>query len=228
MEYLEYIVHFDKYLTEIIEYYNVWAYLVLAIIVFFETGLFMAPFLPEESLLFVIGTISASGAMDIRLITIILILSNLIGETVNFYIGVCFGPKIFKSNSSILFNEKHILKALEFYERHGGKTIIIAKYIPLIRTFIPFVAGMIKVRYRDFIWYNMIGGIPWICLFILGGYFFGNISIVSENFVFVIIFIIIISISPGIITFIRNKVLKKTATNYKKIYENRNNISKDN
>lgn len=209
MEYFDYIMHFDDRLIELVGTYKAWTYVVLALIVFCETGLFMAPFLPEESLLFVTGTIAASGALDIKLITILLIFTNLFGETVNFYIGAYFGPKIFKSNQSFLFNKKHISRAWKFYEHHGGKTIIIAKYIPLIRTFIPFVAGMIRIRYRNFIVYNMIGGIPWVCLFIVGGYYFGNIPIVSENFGLMIVFIVLISISPGMITFIRNKLKAK-------------------
>lgn len=195
----------DTFLTEFVKNYANYTYLFLFAVVFCETGLFMAPFLPEESLLFVTGTLASKGALDIWKITLLLIISNVIGECVNYYIGKRFGVKIFKNNNSIIFNKKHILKAQKFYDTHGGKTIIIAKYIPIVRTFIPFIAGTANVKFSNFIVYNMIGGIPWVVLFIIGGYFFGNIPIVSNNFELVILFIIIISISPGIITTLLNK-----------------------
>lgn len=190
----------DTLLTDFVKYYDNYTYLLLCVIVFCETGLFMAPFLPEESLLFVTGTLAAKGALNIWKITTLLMVSNLIGECVNYYVGKRFGTKIFKSSNSIIFNKKHIRKAQDFYDTHGGKTIIIAKYIPLVRTFIPFIAGTAKVKFTSFIFYNMIGGIPWVVLFIMGGYYFGNIPIVSNNFELVILFIVIVSISPGIIS----------------------------
>lgn len=195
----------DVYLTEFVKNYNNYTYLFLFAIVFCETGLFMAPFLPEESLLFVTGTLASKGALNIGTITLLLVLSNVIGECVNYYIGKRFGTKIFKSNNSIIFNKKHIKRAQSFYDTHGGKTIILAKYIPLVRTFIPFIAGTANVNFSSFLIYNMIGGIPWVVLFIVGGYFFGNIPIVSNNFELVIIFIVLISISPGIITALLKK-----------------------
>lgn len=195
----------DVYLTEFVKNYNNYTYLFLFAIVFCETGLFMAPFLPEESLLFVTGTLASKGALNIWTITLLLTFSNIIGECVNYYIGKRFGTKIFKSNNSIIFNKKHIKRAQSFYDTHGGKTIIIAKYLPLIRTFIPFIAGTANVKFSSFLLYNMIGGIPWVVLFIVGGYFFGNIPIVSNNFEIVILFIVLISISPGIITALLKK-----------------------
>lgn len=195
----------DVYLTEFVKNYNHYTYLFLFAIVFCETGLFMAPFLPEESLLFVTGTLASKGALNIWTITLLLTLSNIIGECVNYYIGKRFGTKIFKSNNSIIFNKKHIKRAQSFYDTHGGKTIILAKYIPLVRTFIPFIAGTANVKFSSFLVYNMIGGIPWVVLFIIGGYFFGNIPIVSNNFELVILFIVLISISPGIITALLKK-----------------------
>lgn len=190
----------DTFLMEFVKNYAGFTYIFLFAIVFCETGLFMAPFLPEESLLFVTGTLAGMGALNIWKITLLLIIANVIGESVNYYIGKKFGIKIFKSSNSIIFNKKHIKKAQGFYDAHGGKTIIIAKYIPLVRTFIPFIAGAANVKFTSFILYNMIGGIPWVALFIIGGYFFGNIPIVANNFELVILFIIIISISPGIIS----------------------------
>lgn len=196
----------DTFLMEFVKNYSSYTYIFLFAIVFCETGLFMAPFLPEESLLFVTGTLAGMGALNIWKITLLLIISNVVGESVNYYIGKRFGIKIFKNSNSIIFNKKHIKRAQDFYDRHGGKTIIIAKYIPLVRTFIPFIAGAANVKFTSFILYNMIGGIPWVALFIMGGYFFGNIPIVSNNFEIVILFIIIISISPGIIsTLLKNR-----------------------
>ncbi|WP_243145838.1 VTT domain-containing protein [Clostridium chromiireducens] len=199
----------DTFLTEFVRNYNNYTYLFLFTIVFCETGLFMAPFLPEESLLFVTGTLASKGALDIEKITFLLVISNIIGECVNYYIGKRFGTKIFKNNNSIIFNKKHIEKAQTFYDTYGGKTIIIAKFIPLVRTFIPFIAGTAGVQFSNFIIYNMIGSIPWVALFIIGGYFFGNIPIVANNFEIVIILIVLISISPAIIT----TLLKRRRTN---------------
>lgn len=207
-----YLIHslpIDIYLTKLVNNYDNYTYLFLFAIVFCETGLFMAPFLPEESLLFVTGTLASKGALDIGIITILLILSNIIGECVNYYIGKRFGTKIFESSNSIIFNKKHIKKAESFYDSHGGKTIIIGKFVPLVRTFIPFVAGVSNVRFSNFILYNMIGGIPWVLLFIIGGYFFGNIPVVSNNFGFVILFIIFISIAPGVIASLLRKRKRK-------------------
>lgn len=199
----------DTFLTEFVKNYADYTYLFLFTIVFCETGLFMAPFLPEESLLFVTGTLAAKGALNIWKITALLMVSNIIGECVNYYIGKRFGIKIFKNTNSIIFNKKHITKAQNFYDTYGGKTIIIGKFIPLVRTFIPFIAGTANVKFTNFIVYNMIGGIPWVALFIMGGYFFGNIPIVSNNFELVILFIIIISIAPGIIsTLLKNRKRK--------------------
>lgn len=196
----------DTFLTELVKNYADYTYLFLFAIVFCETGLFMAPFLPEESLLFVTGTLAAKGALNIWKITPLLMISNIIGECVNYYIGKRFGIKIFKNTNSIIFNKKHIKRAQNFYDTYGGKTIIIGKFLPIVRTFIPFIAGTANVKFSTFIIYNMIGGIPWVALFIMGGYFFGNIPIVSNNFEFVILFIIIISIAPGIIaTLLKNR-----------------------
>lgn len=160
----------DTFLTNFVTNYNDYTYLFLFTIVFCETGLFMAPFLPEESLLFVAGTLASKGLLDILKITLLLTIANIIGECVNYYIGKKFGIKIFKSNNSIIFNKKHITRAQNFYNTHGGKTIIIAKFIPIIRTFIPFLAGTANVKFISFISYNMLGGIPWVVLFIIGGY----------------------------------------------------------
>ena len=202
---LDYILHIDKYLVVFINDFGVGIYLLLFVVVFSETGLFMAPFLPEESLLFVTGTLASKGLIEIWIITVLLMLSNILGESFNFWIGKRFGPKIFESNHSIIFNKKHISKAENFYQHYGGKTIIIAKFIPIIRTFVPFIAGVAKVKYSHFICYNIIGGVPWVAIFLMGGYFFGTIPIVSDNFTIVILIIVLISILPGIVTTLYNR-----------------------
>lgn len=206
ISYLNLSLSIDVFLTELVINYNNYTYLFLFIIVFCETGLFMAPFLPEESLLFVTGTLASKGALDIEKITFLLIISNIIGECVNYYIGKRFGTKIFKNNNSIIFNKKHIEKAQTFYDTYGGKTIMIAKYVPLVRTFIPFIAGTANVKFSSFLAYNALGGIPWVILFIIGGYFFGNIPIVANNFEIMIILIVLISISPAIITSLLKRI----------------------
>ncbi len=199
----------DTFLTNFVTNYNDYTYLFLFTIVFCETGLFMAPFLPEESLLFVAGTLASKGLLDILKITLLLTIANIIGECVNYYIGKKFGIKIFKSNNSIIFNKKHITRAQNFYNTHGGKTIIIAKFIPIIRTFIPFLAGTANVKFIIFISYNMLGGIPWVVLFIIGGYLFGNIPFVSNNFELVILLIIFISVSPSLIAALLKNIKRK-------------------
>ena len=211
MHYLEYVMHIDKYLNIIVEGSGVWVYVLLAFAVFCETGLFMAPFMPEESLLFVTGALAAAGTIDIRIITIVLICANVFGETVNFFIGKFLGPQIFRSNNSFLFNKKHIERTAQFYKKHGGKSVLIAKFIPLIRTFVPFTAGMSNMKFSYFITYNMLGGIPWVLIFLFGGYYFGNMPIVQDNFGFVILLVVIISVSPGLIAYFRNKKAKSIA-----------------
>jgi membrane-associated protein len=204
-ESIDFIVNLDTHLTEIIEKYGRLTYLLLFGIIFSETGLFMAPFLPGDSLLFVIGALSASGAINIWLITIFLMVAAIIGDTVNYHIGKYLGPKIFKKKNVRFLNSEHLERAHEFYEKYGGKAIIIARFIPIIRTFAPFVAGMGNMSYGKFTLYNIVGGVLWVALCIFSGYFFGNIPVVKENFALVIVAIICISILPVVIEWIRNR-----------------------
>ncbi|MGC9022291.1 MAG: VTT domain-containing protein, partial [Dissulfurimicrobium sp.] len=183
----------------------------LFLIVFAETGLVIAPFLPGDSLLFVTGTLAASGAMDIRLLMVLLIISAVLGDTVNYWAGYCVGPMVFRMESSRLLNKKHLERTHLFYEKYGGKTIIIARFIPIIRTFAPFVAGIGRMTYRRFVAYNIIGGSLWVTLFLLGGFFFGNISFVKKNLTSFIFFIIIFSIMPGVIEYTRARYGKARA-----------------
>lgn len=202
---LDIAIHLDTYLADIINRFGGLAYLLLFLIVFCETGLFAAPFLPGDSLLFISGALSAAGAMNLWTIIILLMAAAILGDTANYHIGKFLGPKIFKKQNVKLLNRKHLEKANEFYEKHGGKTIIIARFIPVIRTFAPFVAGMGSMSYGRFILYNIIGGISWVMICTFSGYFFGNIPVVKENFTLVILAIVFISILPGIITWLSSK-----------------------
>lgn len=205
---VDFILNIDKHLTEIVRNYGVWTYSILFLIVFCETGLVVAPFLPGDSLLFVVGALSAKGAFEIGYISIILLIAAILGDTVNYHIGKYIGPKIFQKENVKLLNKEHLEKAYKFYEKHGGKTIIIARFIPIIRTFAPFVGGIGKMNYARFITYNIVGAISWVMLFVMAGYFFGNIPLVRDNFTLVVMAIIFISILPAVITFLKNKLTK--------------------
>lgn len=202
---IDFVINLDEHLTEIIKNFGGLVYVILFLIVFCETGLFMAPFLPGDSLIFVVGALSAAGALNLGLITIVLMAAAIIGDTVNYHIGKYLGPKIFKKQDVRFLNRKHLDKAHEFYERHGGKTVIIARFIPIIRTFAPFVAGMGSMTYGRFIIYNVVGGVAWVAICIFAGYFFGNIPIVSENFSLVVIAIIFISLLPVLFSWLSNR-----------------------
>lgn len=200
-------LHIDKHLSEIIQNYGLWTYLILFIIVFMETGLVVTPFLPGDSLLFAAGAFAALGAFDIVWLFAILSVAAIGGDTVNYWIGSYIGPKIFHKEKVRFLNKEYLDRTHRFYERYGGKTIIIARFVPIIRTFAPFVAGIGSMTYWKFISYNIIGGIAWILICTLAGYFFGNLPMIRENFSLVIFAIIIISILPGIIEFMRQKML---------------------
>ncbi|KGK89094.1 hypothetical protein DP73_11000 [Desulfosporosinus sp. HMP52] len=204
MNLFDFVMNLDKNLTELAKDYGIWTYLVLFVIVFGETGLVVTPFLPGDSMIFVIGALSASGELNLAAITLVLILAAILGDTVNYHIGKLIGPKIFHKENVRFLKKEYLMRTHEFYERHGGKTIIIARFIPIIRTFAPFVAGMGRMTYWRFISYNIIGAVVWVALFIAGGYFFGNIPTVKENFTLVIFAIIFISLLPGVATFINN------------------------
>lgn len=212
MEFIEYLIdlflHLDKHLHEIILQYGVLTYVILFGVIFAETGLVFTPFLPGDSLLFAAGTFAAIGSLNVHLLFILLTIAAILGDTVNYWIGNYLGPKVFEKKIRFLKKE-HLEKTHQFYEKHGGKTIIIARFIPIIRTFAPFVAGIGAMTYSKFILYNVVGGVIWCALFVYGGYFFGNLPIVKNNFSIVIIVIIIISVLPGVIEFARHKFADK-------------------
>ncbi|GAB6272158.1 MAG: DedA family protein [Smithella sp.] len=207
--FIDFFIHLDKYLPVIIDSFGVWAYVIVFLVIFCETGLVVTPALPGDSLLFALGALAAMGALHIEALLILLCIAAITGDTVNYGIGHYIGPKVFHYEDSRFFKKKYLVKTHEFYERHGGKTIIIARFMPFIRTFAPFVAGVGAMSYAKFIVYNIIGGVAWVCVFLLGGYFFGNIPSVKENFTIVIIAIIIISVMPGFIAYFRQKYLDR-------------------
>ena len=202
-QFIDLILHLDKHLVDLLQQYGTWTYAILFLIIFCETGLVVTPFLPGDSLLFAIGAISAQGGLDLILTFILLSIAAIIGDTVNYWIGYLIGPKVFTSDSSRWLNRKQLQRTHEFYEKYGGKTIIIARFMPIIRTFAPFVAGIGRMSYGRFLLYNVVGGVVWIGAFLFAGYRFGNIDLVRDNFSLVIIAIIIISVMPAFIEFLR-------------------------
>ena len=217
-QFIDIVLHLDRHLIWLIQNYENWIYLILFLIIFCETGLVVMPFLPGDSLLFVAGTISASGMMDVQFLVILLMLAAFSGDNTNYWIGRYFGPRVFTQTDSRILNRKHLERTNSFYEKHGGKTIIFARFLPIFRTFAPFVAGIGRMVYTRFMTYSALGSFFWINSFIFGGYFFGNVPMVKNNLSFFILGIVLISVIPGIIQFIRNWIEnQKESKNYNKI-----------
>jgi len=202
---IDILLHLDVHLDLVIRSYGFWTYGILFLIIFLETGLVVTPFLPGDSLLFAAGTFAALGSLDLMWIIVLLSIAAIAGDTANYWIGHASGPKVFSREKSRLFNKKYLHRTHQFYEKYGGKTIIIARFVPIVRTFAPFVAGIGSMTYGRFIAYNVVGGIGWVILLVLGGYFFGNIPVIKQNFSLAIAAIILISILPGIIEFLRHR-----------------------
>ncbi|MFM8392738.1 MAG: DedA family protein, partial [Acidobacteriota bacterium] len=200
---IDFILHLDKHLVELVAQYGIWTYAILFLIIFCETGLVVTPFLPGDSLIFAVGALAAKEALNLYWVSGLMIVAAILGDTLNYWIGYKIGPKIFASDKSRWLNRQHLDRTHQFYEKYGGKTIIIARFMPIIRTFAPFVAGIGRMSYGRFIVYNIAGGILWIVLFIVAGYLFGNIPIVKRNFTLVIFGIIIVSVLPGVIEYLR-------------------------
>jgi membrane-associated protein len=201
-------MHLDKHLGSVIQAYGIWTYLILFLIIFCETGLVITPILPGDSLLFAAGAFAAHGDFNVIWLFVLLTIAAVAGDTLNYWIGSYMGPKIFHKEQVRLLNREYLDRTHQFYEKHGGKTIIIARFMPIIRTFAPFVAGIGKMTYLHFISYNVVGGVVWIAAFVFGGFFFGNLSVVKRNFTLVILVIIFLSVLPGIIEFVRHRYRK--------------------
>ncbi|AJH01248.1 hypothetical protein LF65_04717 [Clostridium beijerinckii] len=209
---IDIFLHLDKYLGFIINNYGFETYLLLFFIIFLETGLVVTPFLPGDSLIFAAAAFAAMGMLNIYALLGLLMVAAILGDTVNYEIGRIFGDKLINIAGGKLIKKEHLDKTNKFYEKHGGKTIIFARFIPIVRTLAPFVAGIGKMQYRHFISFNAIGGILWVLVVSALGFFFGNIPVVKKNFEFVIIAIIFISIVPVIVEFLRSKMKKTNQT----------------
>jgi membrane-associated protein len=209
---IDLILHLDEYLDMIIQWFGIWTYLILFVVIFIETGLVVTPFLPGDSLLFAAGTFAALGSLNVIWLFVVLAIAAVLGDTANYWIGHYIGPRVFSEKSRFLKKE-YLDRTHEFYEKHGGKTIFLARFIPIIRTFAPFVAGVGRMTYWHFISYNIFGGIVWTALFIFGGYYFGNIPFIRNNFSLVIIAIILISVLPAIVEYFRNRKKKLAEAN---------------
>ena len=200
---IDFILHIDQHLAALSAEYGVWIYAILFLIIFCETGLVVTPFLPGDSLLCAAGCIAALGYMNIHLMVALLLAAAILGDAVNFAIGKYFGARLFANPDSKIFRRAYLDKTHAFYEKHGGKTIIIARFVPIVRTFAPFVAGMGNMHYGRFIRYNIIGAILWVVLFSYAGYFFANIPLVKNNLALVLAAIIVISVLPGVVEVVR-------------------------
>ena len=211
---IDFILHIDQHLQDLSAQYGPWIYAILFLIVFCETGLVVTPFLPGDSLLFAAGSLAAVGGMNIHLMVVLLLLAAILGDAVNFAIGKYFGERLFANPDSKIFKQSYLKKTEAFYAKHGGKTIIIARFIPIIRTFAPFVAGMGHMHYGRFIRYNVIGALAWVLLFSYAGYFFGQLPIVKQNLSLVLAAIIVLSILPAVIEIVRHRrAAQKAAVN---------------
>ena len=208
---IDFVLHLDKYLDLIIRTVGIWTYLILFVVIFIETGLVVTPFLPGDSLLFAVGAFAAKGSLEVFPIWILLMLAAVLGDTANYWIGHKIGPRVFKEDTRWIKRE-HLERTQAFYDKHGGKTIFLARFIPIIRTFAPFVAGIGKMRYGYFLTYNIIGGISWVTLFIWGGYFFGGLPIVEKNFSLIIIALVLIPGIPALIEVFKSRKKPAKAT----------------
>jgi membrane-associated protein len=202
---IDFLLHLDKHLNYIIENYGLWCYAIFFLIIFCETGLVVTPFLPGDSLIFTLGTLAATGSLEVASLFALLAIAAVLGDSANYAIGKYFGDVILRHQGKWFLKKEHVERTHRFYEKYGAKTIVIARFVPIIRTFAPFIAGVGKMTYMKFFSYNVIGGLLWVTLFIFGGYFFGNIPFVKRNFSTVIFAIIIISIMPAVIEVIREK-----------------------
>ncbi len=201
--FIDLFLHLDHHLTWVFENYGLWTYLILFLIIFCETGLVVTPFLPGDSLLFGVGALAAGTSLNVGWLFVLLSIAAILGDAVNYWIGYKIGSKLLQRGDSRFLKKEYIDRTHRFYEKYGGKTIIFARFVPIIRTFAPFVAGIARMSYWQFAVYNVVGGLVWISSFLYAGYFFGNLPAVKENFTLVILGIIVVSILPGVIEVLR-------------------------
>ncbi|AJJ62329.1 DedA family protein [Yersinia aldovae] len=197
---IDFILHIDVHLAELVAQYGIWVYAILFLILFCETGLVVTPFLPGDSLLFVAGALASlpSNDLNVHVMVALMVVAAILGDAINYTIGRVFGEKLFSNPDSKIFRRSYLDKTHQFYEKHGGKAIVLARFVPIIRTFAPFVAGMGKMSYRHFAAYNVIGALVWVLLFTYAGYWFGNMPFVQDNLKLLIVAIIVVSILPGV------------------------------
>ncbi|MGQ9801206.1 MAG: DedA family protein [Candidatus Saccharicenans sp.] len=203
-------IHLDRYVVDIINQYGLWTYLILFAVIFSETGFVVTPFFPGDSLLFAVGALAAVGNLNIWGLFLLLTLAAFLGNITNYWIGSKVGPGVFKKEKSRFFNKEYLDRTHRFYEKYGSLTIIVARFMPFIRTFAPFVAGIGRMTYARFLVYSLVGSLLWVSLFLFGGYFFGNIPTIKKNFSLVIVAIILISVGPAAVSLLRKKGRKKT------------------
>jgi len=199
---LDFLLHFDAHLLKLVVRHGVWIYGLLFLIVFLETGVVVTPFLPGDSLLFAAGSVAAVGGIDLGLTWLLLAVAAILGDTVNYWIGHRVGPRAFSADGRFL-KRRYLERTERFYEKHGGKTIVLARFVPIVRTFAPFVAGVGSMRYRRFLAYNVGGGVVWTGLFLGAGFAFGNVPVVKENFKIVIVAIVVVSVIPMVVEWLR-------------------------
>lgn len=202
---IEFLLHLDQHLDVIIRTYGVWAYLILFLVIFLETGLVVTPMLPGDSLLFAAGAVAARGALDVWAVAVSLIVAAVAGDAVNYWIGRVAGARVMRAGRAWYLKREHLDRTHAFYERHGARTIVLARFVPIIRTFAPFVAGLGRMTYARFALYNVFGGIAWIVIFVFGGYSFGNLPVVRRHFTLAILAVIAVSILPMVIAFVRER-----------------------
>lgn len=205
MEFFDFILHIDEYLANIIALLGTWTYVFLFAIIFAETGIVITPFLPGDSLLFAVGALAGGGFLNIWGAYIVMLVAAILGDTANYWIGHHIGPKVFSKENSRLFNRAYLEKTREFYEKHGGKTIILARFLPIIRTFAPFVAGIGKMHYSTFLFYNVAGAFLWVTSFVFAGYFLGGLPFIKAHFEYMVLGIIALSLVPLLVEYIKHK-----------------------
>lgn len=202
---VSFFLHFDEHLLSAVSQFGTLTYGILFLIVFLETGLVVTPFLPGDSLLFAAGAISAGGVLNVFVLFVLLTLAAILGDTVNYWIGHHLGAKVFQTGNSRFFKVEYLEKTRQFYAKHGGKTIILARFVPIVRTFAPFVAGVGKMHYGEFLTYNIIGGVLWVAIFTFLGYFFGNLPFIQENFHYAVVVIVLVSVLPMVFEYLKHK-----------------------